>query len=274
MNAIAIMQGRLSPAEDSGLQFFPKDWPAEFPLAKEVGFSAITWFLDRDRPGLDPVNDVWGNPARLSEIDRVRAILPVHSIDCGRYPLFGKEAARSRADFRTLLPALAPRLSSGIVAIPLLEEDAPRVESEQQEAREALQDLVAVATPLGLRFALETEMFADALADFIDSFSTPAIGVCYDIGNCTSYGADGPADITRLGTRILEVHLKDRKVGSTQSVPLGTGDADFGACFQALKGIHYRGAFTLQALRGKDYLADAKSQLDFVKKKLQHAYEN
>ncbi|MCR4325892.1 MAG: hypothetical protein NUV59_03785, partial [Patescibacteria group bacterium] len=117
MHSIGIMLGRLSPAVDTKLQFFPKEWEAEFPIAKEMGFSSITWALDRDIPGFDPVQDIWGREDVLSRIDRAQTILPIDSIDCNLYPMFGAGAEQTLADFRVLLPALAPRLSTGIVVI-------------------------------------------------------------------------------------------------------------------------------------------------------------
>lgn len=272
MHPIGIVLGRLSPAIDNRLQFFPKDWEAEFPVARDMGFSFITWSLDRDIPGFDPINDIWGQDATLSRIDRVRAILPIGSIDCNVYPLFGIGAERTLSDFRVLLPALAPRLSTGIVVIPLLISSAPKTDPEKEETARTLNELIAAAAPLGLRIALETEMPANELLSYVDSFHSPTIGVCYDIGNCTSYGFDCPADMRTLGERIFDVHIKDRRVGSEQSMLLGTGDADFDACFKALKEINYSGAYTLQAWRGADYLADAAAQLSFVSNKLHTLY--
>ncbi len=265
---IAIMQGRLSPAGGSRLQFFPADWQAEFPLAKKLGFSGITWFLDQSTPGFDPVRDVWGSAAALEDVDRARAVLPIHSIDCGLYPLFGADKERTVESFRILLPGLAGRLASSVVVVPLLVHTAPRTEEEKREARESVGKIAAVAAPLGLRLALETEMPADELADFVDSFGSPAVGVCYDIGSCTAYGFDCPADIERLGSRILEVHLKDHKrthiIGKDRSVPLGEGDADFAGCFRSLNAIGYKGGYTMQAWRGENYLADAATQLGYI----------
>lgn len=272
MHSIGIMLGRLSPAVDKRLQFFPTNWEAEFPLAKEMGFSSITWALDRDIPGFDPINDIWVQDATLSRIDAAREILPIDSIDCNLYPMFGEGIEKTLVDFRSLLPALASRLSTKIVVIPLLIHTAPKTEDKKRETAQTLRDLIAIAEPLGLRIALETEMPADELLSYVDSFGSASIGVCYDIGNCTSYGFDCAADIRALGKRILDVHFKDRKVGSEQSMLLGTGDADFDACFEALKGIEYEGPYTLQAWRGENYLEDARTQLAFVKNKLNTAY--
>ena len=260
------MQGRLSPAENNRFQFFPNDWVAEFQQAKKLGFDGLCWFLDLDKPSLDPVKDIWGNYQVLVELDRAVKILPIRGIDCGRYSFFGPNAETTIEDFKILLPILAPRLTGGIISIPLLENNFPKSLEAKNEVIKNLRQIAGWSKNLGLKIALETEWPAGELIDFLKQFDQTNIGVCYDIGNATSYGFDCSAEIQQLGQKIFDVHLKDRKVHSTQSMMLGTGDADFPSCFKALKEIDYRGGFTMQAWRGEDYLTDAKTQLTFIKK--------
>ena len=259
------MQGRLSPSSDGRLQFFPKDWLAEFALAKELGFNHLQWFLDRDLPNFDPINNLWGQTDELKKIDQARAILPISSIDCGTYGLFGPEAKIALRDFPKLFSAASGRLSTKVISLALLERNAPKSETEKREAGQTITTLADLAAPFGLRLALETEMPAPELITFIDSLKAENVGVNYDLGNTTSYGFDCPAEILTLGKRIFEVHFKDRKIGQTQSLLLGSGDVKWSESFRALRTIGYTGAYTLQAWRGKDYLNDAVTQLTFVK---------
>lgn len=267
------MQGRLSPSYDGRFQFFPRgEWKEEFTKAKELGFDAIDWFLDRGIEKFDPIRDVWANPVILSEIDQMRTILPINSIDCGPYLFFGESGQTSLADFLTLLPILIPRLNSKIITIPLVEACVPKTEEHKHETVEALRQITDLAGSLGARVALETELPANELVSFIDSFNNPMIGVCYDTGNTTTLGFNCADEIRVLGARIFSVHLKDRKVGETQSLLLGTGEVSFDACFKALREINFTGPYTLQAWRGDDYIQDAKDQLAFIKTKLSSYY--
>lgn len=267
------MLGRLSPAVEDRLQFFPEDWASEFPLAKELGFSYIQWFFDRNDKNTDPINDIWGDVNLVKKIDKARSVLPISSIDCGLYPMFGPEAERNIRDFKSIFPILESRLETRILSIPLLEKEAPKSLEEKAETAKNIKDLTQSAKSFGLKVALETEMPAQELLDYVNSLGESNVGVTYDIGNATSYGFACPREIELLGEKIFEVHLKDRKVGSSQSVLLGMGDASFDSCFRALKDINYHGIYTLQAWRGKDYLIDAKKQLNFVKERLNHIYE-
>ena len=45
---IGIMQGRLSPRIDGKIQAYPaKTWQKEFETAKEIGYSAIEWIVEK-----------------------------------------------------------------------------------------------------------------------------------------------------------------------------------------------------------------------------------
>jgi hypothetical protein len=265
---IGILQGRLSPPQGKAMQFFPQDWAAEFPLAKKLGFSSLTWFLDRNIPAFDPIRDVWLNKEILAQIDEARTIVPIQALDSShQYPWFGPEASATIDAFELLLPTLVPRLTGSII-LPLLLHNAPHANEEKEQTRNTLVQLLELGAPFNACFALESEMHAQELADFVDSFNNPRLGVCYDLGSATAYGFDTPTELRMLGKRIFEVHIKDHKrghiIGTNPSVKLGDGDADFIGCFEALQAIGYTGGVTLQAWRGVDYLADAVEQLAFI----------
>ena len=73
----------------------------------------------------------------------------------------------------------------------------------------------------------------------------------YDSGNSASLGYAVGEEFAALGARIGSVHIKDRTTGGG-TVPLGCGNADFGALFQELRKISYSGDFTLQVARGNE----------------------
>ncbi len=266
------MQGRLSPAYDGRLQFFPRDWKKEFNVAKEVGFDYIQWYNDLHRNDLDPLSDFWNNEQFLKELDEQLKILPVSSVDIGKYKVVGPEASQSITKFEQIFPGMAPRFFTKVISLPILENNKLKNVEEKKEAVGCIREMGKIAESFGLKIALESDMPADELLVFLHQVGLNNVGVCYDIGNCTSYGFNCPEDLVKLGERIFEVHLKDRKVGTEQSVLLGKGDADFNGCFRVLKKIRYDGVCTMQAWRGKDYLRDARQQLTFIKN-MQKKYE-
>lgn len=265
MVSIGFMQGRMSPAPDARVQFFPEDWAAEFPIARDCGFGCIEWLFDwRDHE----TNPIVASP------DPARDILPhasrngiaIHSV-CADYfmkhrliePLSADDLAISERLFRA-----ARALGVRSVAIPVIEDGAIRNAAHEEQAVRNLSLMIPLADRHDIDIALETELAATDLMRLIAACDSPRVGACYDIGNCTSYGHDCPADIRLLGGLVRDVHLKDRKIGSSQSVFLGTGDADFRGSFDALRDIGYAGPFIMQAWRESAYLADIRRQLAFV----------
>lgn len=262
------MQGRLSPKpnHEERIQFFPADWQQEFRIAREIGFNCIEWLIDWQDFEKNPLLSGRG----LEEIRSVSLAnkLPTLSV-CSdyfmKYPLFGRDP--EIVVKKELVPQLegATILGQKLFLIPLLEAYAVKTEAQKQEIIKVVRAALAFLKKHDLRIGFETELPAEELIDFVDRFESPNVGVYYDIGNSTSYGFDCPADLEKLGVRVFGVHLKDRKVGSAQSVGLGKGQADFEKCFAVLSKIGYNGTYILQAWRGENYLTDAKEQFKFVR---------
>ncbi len=268
---IGIMQGRLSPSQDGRFQFFPKNWQAEFSLAKKLGFDLIEWIYEEENWqihwGFNPILDrEWREEIRkLSS----RYSVGVHSM-CADYFMSDNWLLSTNNNSIWVLSALvfvARVLGIKVIVLPFLEKSAIKNRKQETKVIENINAVLGICNLYDVRLALETELDAINLKRFIKEFNSPYVGVCYDLGNTVSYGHNSPWDIRFLGALIFEVHIKDRKVGSSQSVYLGEGDVDFYGCFRALKSIGFNGSMILQANRGEYYIDDAKRQLDFVKTK-------
>jgi hexulose-6-phosphate isomerase len=265
MYPVAIMQGRLSDDPEGRFQFFPSDWAAEFPIAKKLGFVGIEWLCDwpEMEAGENPLLDFWGRTA-ISHAVRSSGI-PVVSVCADwymKYDLRYKEQATS--DWLLTIFDAATLTADRRVLVPLLEKNAPLGDAELAAVRESLSPVLPALDKLRVSLAFESELDAEELSGFVDSFGSPWVGVVYDIGNCTSYGFDCASDIRALGSRVKGVHIKDRRRGFPQSVPLGEGDADFRRCLEALAVVGWHGHLVMQAWRGRHYLEDAKRQLAFL----------
>lgn len=265
--SIGILQGRLSPSLDGRFQFFPRDWQSEFRMAAQMGFASIEWLVDwpdwRENPLLDPKAET-----AIRQIVSETGI-PINSL-CADYfmehRLDGPDGPKSGAMAIQLVEVAAQLTRQKLVLIPFLEANAYPTEQERSEVILNIKPAVKRAETLGVRIGLETEMIASELTDFLEQFDSPAIGAYYDIGNCTSYGFDCPSDLKLLGKRVFGVHIKDRKIGSSQSLSLGRGDAKIAACLRMLQECRFEGVPIMQAWRGDHFLKDAQDQLAFLNK--------
>lgn len=269
MAKFGIMQGRLSPPQGDRLQFFPQDWQAEFQIAKDMGFDFIEWYNDHD--GIDQLQEIWRNNSLSSQLQEAFATVNVTSMDSGKFLFHGSGCHQDLDTFISLLRA-ASALGIRTFNLPIMEDTAMTTSVQIEEVFANLKFVLGTSNKLTRplpRIALETELPAIQLRELLETFHLPGLGVCYDIGNCTSYGFDCPAEIRELGAHIFSVHIKDRKIGTNQSVLLGTGDADFKGCFKALQEVDYSGNYILQAWRGDNYIEDARIQLAYAKNILQ-----
>ncbi len=274
---IAILQGRLSQSPDERFQFFPYYWASEFLAAQVMGFEGIEWLCDAPEMEDNSNPVLLKQGSQLIRTAELRSAVRVASV-CADW--FMKYDLRSLSGARTL-PWLTSAIhraeltTNRVVLIPLLEAHAPKSLVERERVRENLQMILPMLANYQVSIAFETEMNASALQEFVDSFQNEYVGVYYDIGNCTSYGFDCASDIKRLAHRIKGVHVKDRKRYSTQSVPLGTGDANIRGCLESLGHIGWSGSLVLQAFRGAaTYLKDAQQQLTYIQKIQKEVFGN
>ncbi len=268
---IGIIQGRLTTSLDGRLQFFPKNnWRNEFPLARKIGLQAIEPILESADYAANPllVGHLLDEMRILSNQNDV-AVVSVCADLIMDYPphrtdrLLWNEIS---AVFDSLIDSCG-YLGVKTILVPVLEKSAINNKEEKDKFRSVMMPILKKAQDKKISIALESSLPAVELIGLLESFEEDNIRVYYDIGNAVSYGYDVPREIIFLDDLIVGVHVKDRKVGSEVSVPLGTGDADFPRIFSALREIGYANPLILQAARDpEDAVCDnARRNLEFVR---------
>jgi len=127
-----------------------------------------------------------------------------------------------------------------------------------------MQDAFKQAKDMDLKISLETDLPPINFKVLLEDIDLDYVQANYDIGNSASLGFDPKEELEAYGLKILNVHVKDRKLGST-TVPLGTGHAKIDYVLQKLNEIGYSGGLTMQAARGENDVETAKEQLKYVK---------
>lgn len=266
---IGILQGRLTPSLDGRVQFFPHErWEEEFPLAREIGFSAIEILIQFGEHEKHPL---WtkGGCRRLASAAAAHSItLPsVHGFF--KWRKHGEESARA---LTKIIPAIAD-IGAGTLLLSFFDENSIDFETDKEEVVRQIKPLAELAKNHGVRLGLEVEMPAAELKKFISAMKQSAIGVYYDIGNMASTGVDVPAEVKLLGPLIVGVHIKDRELRG-ETVPLGSGAVDFPETFRALKGIGFHGPYIIQGARHpeKDDFSLNAEYHQYVKNILEKVY--
>jgi hexulose-6-phosphate isomerase len=263
---IGIMQGRLSPRIDGKIQAYPaKTWQKEFEVAQEIGYAAIEWIVEKP---LD-VNALMSKSG-MQEIKEIILKTGVR-IDfiCAdifmQQPLIrmSQEIREENKEHLKNILVSAKEVGAIGVEIPFVDASSIKSESEINELISCMQEAFELAKEIGMKISLETDLNPTSFKELLDRINLNHVQANYDIGNSASLGFDPIEEINAIGKRILNVHVKDRKFGST-TVPLGTGDADIKLSLSRLSEINYLGGITMQAARGTDDIEVAKSQLKYT----------
>jgi hexulose-6-phosphate isomerase len=266
-NEIGIMQGRLSPRIDGKIQAYPAStWQKEFEIAQEIGYSAIEWIVEK------PVEtNALMTDSGKAEIKKMIASTGVR-IDyvCAdifmQQPLvrMTKDTKSQNKEYLSAILKNAKEVGAIGVEIPFVDNSSIKNENEKLEFIDVMQDAFKLAKDLDLKLSLETDLPPIEFRELLESIDLDHVQANYDIGNSASLGFDPREELEAYGLKILNVHVKDRKLGST-TVPLGTGNANINFVLQKLQEIGYRGGLTMQAARGENDVETAKEQLKYVR---------
>jgi L-ribulose-5-phosphate 3-epimerase len=270
VNAIGIMQGRLSPAPPGRPQAFPwATWQDEFARAADCGLARIEWLVTTERFDENPLVRDRGLEAitQLINATGVR-VTSVCADFCIAEPLVGVGPAAQRGTLARLdrLVDRCAALGATVLLVPVLEGAAIRDGDDADTLVTALAPIVSKAEQLGVRVALESDLPAQLLCDLIDQ-AGPGLGAYYDVGNAVSAGFDPAEELRVLGHRVHGVHIKDRHRHGA-SVMLGHGEVDFPPVFEALSAIQYHGPLILETPVGLDPLAAARRHYLLVEQHL------
>jgi hexulose-6-phosphate isomerase len=266
-NEIGIMQGRLSPRIDGKIQAYPANsWQKEFEIAQQIGYAAIEWIVE------NPVeSNALMTTSGKTEIKKVISSTGVR-IDyvCAdifmQQPLvrMTEEIKSQNKDYLLEILKNAKEVGALGVEIPFVDNSSIKNDQEKQEFIDAMQDGFKLAKDLDIKISLETDLSPIAFRELLEQIDLDFIQANYDIGNSASLGFDPEEELDAYGQRILNVHVKDRKLGGT-TVPLGTGNAKIDLVIQKLQEFGYSGGLTMQAARGVNDVETAKEQLNYVR---------
>jgi L-ribulose-5-phosphate 3-epimerase len=151
-------------------------------------------------------------------------------------------------DHLGLLLRRASLLGVRYMVLPFVDESSLKSAAELEGLLTVLESILPKAQQAGVELHLETDLKPALLAQLLQKVSNPWLRANYDIGNSASLGHDPVEELTLLGPWLGSVHVKDRLRGGG-TVPLGTGAADFDACFRLFVQNHFRGPYILQGAR-------------------------
>ena len=262
------MQGRLLPKFQGRYQAHPAGyWKKEFQIAQHIGLDCIEFILD--------FNNVEENPLlKAGGIDEIKTIVektgvmiqticadflmeaPIHSED-------NAVSERSQQIMSRLLNS-AEALRVTDVVIPCVDNSSLNGQDAADLFVQQLFPLVKIAEEKKINLSLETDLPPKPFVELLERFNSDRVTVNYDIGNSAALGYDPVEELNAYGTRITDIHIKDRLLNGGPVI-LGDGGADFISFFNKLLEVNYKGPFIMQAYRDDEGVEVFKKQLEWIK---------
>ena len=247
---VGVMQGRLSPMINNRIQQFPwESWPNEFVLASKIDIKIIEWTID--------TIEFYKNPL-INQRNQINLIMDqnnisIPSVTCDYFmenPPWKTDLKLVKKGISSILQGMR-NIKSKILVIPLVDNSSLPDLASTKIVEDFFTDLIPEISQNKLQIAFESDLNPKKLSEFICKFDKNYFGINYDIGNSSSLGFNPKEEFNAYGSRIINVHVKDRKLNGA-TVPLGEGDADFLGIFRLLQKENYEGNLILQTARSKE----------------------
>ena len=136
---------------------------------------------------------------------------------------------------------------------------SPSVQNSRGAVLRSVEEIVALASPLGVRVALEVipnaMSTADALVGLLDELDMPDVGVCLDFGHAHLQG-DVVDAIETLSGLLAATHVHDNRGRRDEHLAPFEGTIDWTGALMALQKVGYEGTMMLE-LAGADPSAPA-----------------
>ena len=249
---IGFMQGRLSPMIDGRIQSFPWNyWEDEFLMAEKIEVHLMEWTIDSKEIERNPIYLNEGRQ-RIAELSRSRnvSIPSVTSDYFMENPPWVSKSNNVNQIHRNTLAGMQI-IGSKVLVIPLVDNSSILNDKTEFQFLEFVTNLQSSLRQHEIKIAIESDFEPSKLLNFVSKFDPELVGINYDIGNSASLGFNSSEELSLYGDRVINVHVKDRKLGGT-TVPLGTGNADLPGTIQLLEHIGYKGNYILQTARAED----------------------
>ena len=268
-NAIGVMQGRLLPKYQGRYQAHPLGyWQEEFEIAQNIGLDCIEFILDYNDAGENPLLKDGGGEELLQITEKTG--VSVKTI-CADYfmeaPLHSRDKKVAEESLEILVKLLDTSSQIGVtdIVIPCVDQSSLDGVEENELFVKTINKMIPLIEKKRINLSLETDLAPQPFLQLLEKIDSKYVTVNYDIGNSASLGYDPIEELDAYGSRITDIHIKDRLLGGGP-VTLGEGNANFDLFFNKLKEFGYQGPFIMQAYRDEEGVEIFKKQLELIKK--------
>lgn len=247
---VGFMQGRLSRIQRGRIQSFPWGyWDREFEDARKIDLDLVEWTIDQFKFNQNPLIE---NPELVARI-AIEKKMRVESVTCDSFmemPFWQAGVDFSIEQLRRIITGMR-KIGAKILVVPLVDNSSLAKFHDVDQCVSFFSLLLNHLVESGIKIAFEVDTNPLDTKRFCEKFDSLHFGINYDIGNSASFGFNPKDEFKEYGNRIINVHVKDRKLhGNT--VPLGEGNANLELVFGLLAEYNYEGNLILQTARSEN----------------------
>jgi sugar phosphate isomerase/epimerase len=248
-------------ARDIGINTYSYIWstPAAECVRRlaKMGYRQIEFLLQPPHLSFDDFGPAARRELRtaLQDAGAYKTAINLASLDHNLASPFARVRANSVKMFEDTIDLAADIGVETIVLVPgrMSPLFPPTIENRTAWVGESVSKMLPRAEDRGVSLAVENVPFAafpdvNALEKFARSFTSPAIGVCYDAANAHFIGEDPAAGVRQLADLLRIVHFSDTDRDKWRHDPVGTGSVPFAAVTTALDEVGFGGPVTLEIL--------------------------
>jgi sugar phosphate isomerase/epimerase len=258
---VGIVQGRLSESPVNRLQFFPKDYKSEFPLAKKIGFDYIEFFSERK---LNLNNPVWNKKDLKNYHFLSKQFNLINYTFCDDFIISNSIKEKKTKIYLKNLIYQISKLNIKNLILPLYGKSL-MTDFNYNQYVYTIKKILAHKKKLTI--FLESNISPLTFLDIKKNKGFNNLKFLFDTGNRAILNRNLYEDVLSFGKHIGHIHIKDKN-NEKKNVKLGNGIVDFKKFFNCLKKINYNGNITLETPREKNFIQSAKNNYKFVKKYL------
>ena len=258
---IGIVQGRLSSAPKSRLQFFPKNWEKEFSVAKSSKIDFIEFFSERI---INNKNPIW-NDENLFKYKKLAKKNNIKILNfCDDYIIQNSILKNKTIKYLKNLVKQCAKLKIKNIIFPMYSK-SELTDLNWRKYIKVLKLLLSYAHKYNISILIESDISPESFKNLKKNINKKNIYFLFDTGNRIITQKDIYSDILKFNKELKHIHIKDKNK-KKKNVFLGKGLVDFELVFKKLKEIKFKGNFTIESVRGKNPQSTAEKNVIKLKK--------